>query len=71
MSDKRQPMSILQQAEFIAELARRCVMADGSVAKETFALLTPDDAADLKALADRLFRMAPHERAIRRVVTGR
>ena len=71
MSDARPPMSILQQAEFIAELARRCVMSDGSVAKETFALLTPGDAADLRALSDRLFRMAPHERAIRRAVTGR
>lgn len=46
-------------------------MVDGTVAEETFVLLTADDAADLQALADRLFRMAPHEAAIRELVVGR
>lgn len=71
MSGKRPPMSILQQAEFIAELARRCRMTDGSVAKESYLFLDAGEAADLQALADRLFRMAPHESEIRRMVTGR
>lgn len=68
---ERAPMTIEQQAAFVAELARRCRMVDGTVAEETFVLLTADDAADLQALADRLFRMAPHEAAIRELVVGR
>lgn len=70
-SDKRKPMTIRQQAEFIEALARRCVMRDGTVAAETFIMLDANDADDLKALADRLHRMGPHENQIRRVVVGR
>lgn len=67
----KQPMSIQQQAEFIDYLAKRCVLLDGSVASETFTLITRDEAAELRALAARLHRMAPHEDRIRRVVVGR
>lgn len=68
---ERKPITIEQQAFFVADLERRCRMLDGTFAAETFVLLTANDAAELKALADRLFRMAPHEAAIRKLVTGR
>lgn len=71
MSNARAPMSILQQAQFIDELANRCRMSNGTAASETLALLTPQDADDLSALARRLFHMAPHERQIKKLVTGR
>lgn len=71
MSNARAPMSILQQAQFIEELANRCRMSNGTVAAETFALLTSQDADDLAALARRLFYMAPHESQIKKLVTGR
>lgn len=67
----RQPMTIQQQAEFIDYLVKRCHMSDGAVAKETYMLVEASDVDDLKAIADRLARMAPHEQEIRRVVTGR
>lgn len=68
---QRAPMSIQQQAEFVEALAKRCHMVDGSVARESLLSLTADEAEDLAALAKRLYRIAPHETEIRRMVTGR
>jgi hypothetical protein len=65
------PMSIQQQAEFIDSIATRCVMSDGTPAHETIIILNASEAADLSALAKRLYRMAPHEDRIRRLVVGR
>lgn len=71
MTGARSPMSIRQQAEFVEALARRCVLLDGTVAKETFLSISRDEAEDLRAISDRLHRMSPHEPAIRKLVTGR
>lgn len=71
MSNARAPMTILQQAQFIDDLVNRCRMSNGTVAAETFALLTSQDVDDLAALARRLLYMAPHESQIRKLVTGR
>ena len=67
----RPPASLEQQAEFLDYLMSRCVMRDGSTARETMSLLTEDDVNEIRAIATRLRRMAPHEREIRKVVTGR
>lgn len=67
----RQPLSILQQAQFVDEIARRCVMSNGSVAGETFVLLTAEDARHMADLARRLFLIAPYEQEIRDMVKRR
>lgn len=67
----RKPATLFEQADFIGSLSRRCNMLDGSVARETLLTLNADDVAELDALADRLYRMAPHEKAIRKIVVGR
>lgn len=71
MTDTRAPMTIRQQADLLDHFANRCAMRDGSVAGEALLYLEPNDVADLRAIAMRLHRMAPHEREIRRVVTGK
>lgn len=69
--NKRAPMSIRQQAEFLDYLVGRCTTSPGTVGVETWLRLEPADIEDLRAIAQRLHRMAPHEAAIRRMVTGR
>ena len=64
-------MSIFQQAEMISALAQRCKNVDGTMPKETFACLSKQDAIDLSDLARRLFLIAPYEREIKKLVTGR
>lgn len=68
---ERVVMSIQEQADMMAYLVDRCRMRDGSIAARADLTLTADEVADLDMLAQRLARLAPHERAIRRVVTGR
>lgn len=68
---QRPTMSILQQAELIDRIVARCTMLGGETAGETHLTLTKDDADDLRALASRLWRMAPAENAIKRLVVGR
>jgi len=68
---ERAPMTIQQQAEFMDYLVKRCHMSTGAVAAETYMLIEAAEVDDLKALAARLHRMAPHEQEIRRVVTGK
>lgn len=67
----RAPLSIMQQADLVDGLIVHCRMVDGSLAAEAHVTISKDDANDLIALATRLRRMAPFERDIRRVVTGR
>lgn len=69
MSEK--PLTLDQQADLIRYLIDRTVMRDGRIAKEAWMLLTPKDVEDLRHIETRLRRMAPHEAAIRRVVTGK
>lgn len=61
--------SLQDQADFIWNLQRRCVMRDGTTAGETWLTLTAADVELLDGLRERLNRMAPHEAEIRRVVT--
>ncbi len=68
---KRAPLSLREQADFIEAIAGRCIMRDGSVAAETHITLTVKDVDDLKHLAFRLFLLAPHEAAIKKLVTGK
>lgn len=71
MSTAKRYLTIEEQAEFLADLAWRCKMNSGATSDETFLLLSKEDAEKLSGVADRLFRMAPFEAAIRRMVTGR
>ena len=64
-------MSFLEQADFIDHLAARTTCRTGETAAETMMLVTADDVEMLRALANRLRRMAPHENSIRKVVVGR
>ncbi len=67
----RQPPTMQQQADFIEYLINRCRRASGDVADETWMRLTADEAEDLAHIARRLERMAAHETAIKKIVTGR
>ncbi|RJT42025.1 hypothetical protein D3227_04940 [Mesorhizobium waimense] len=71
MTGDTRPMTIGQQAEFIDQIAARCVMRDGSDAVETHMTVTKKEAEDLRLIAARLRRIAPHEDAIKHMVTGR
>lgn len=64
-------MSFYEQADFIDQLANRTATMSGATAAETMMLVTADDVEALRAVANRLRRMAPHENSIRRVVVGR
>lgn len=73
MSD-RPPMTIQQQAEFVDYIIERCILKsgarEGETAAETLMNLSADEVEDMRFLAQRLHRMAPHEDAIRDLVTG-
>jgi hypothetical protein len=71
MNDRRPAASIQQQADLLDYLIQRCTCLDGSTAAETIMTLEAGEVHDLRAIADRLHRMAPHEGQIRRLVTGR
>lgn len=68
---QRPPATIQQQAEFVESLYKRCIMSDGTPSTEALLMLDPEDASDLLALANRLYRIAPHEAAVKEIVTGR
>jgi len=59
------------QANYLTMLIARCSMSDGDIAGETHLLLKRSDVEELQALADRLYRIAPHEREIRSLVLRR
>lgn len=70
-ASKRPPASIEDQADFVDAIVLRCKMHDGSVAGQSWVLFDPEAVEELRAIAARLRRMAPHENAIRRLVVGR
>lgn len=65
------PVTIQDQADFLREIVSRTAMRDGSLAGEAHLTLTKSDAEKLEAVALRMDRIAPFERDIRRMVTGR
>ncbi|MFZ5692474.1 MAG: hypothetical protein ACOY5F_14590 [Pseudomonadota bacterium] len=65
------PMSFYEQADFLDHMADRTTCRTGAPAAETMMLVTAADVEALRAMAQRLRRMAPHERSIRKVVVGR
>lgn len=67
MIEPREPMTILQQADLLDYLIKN-IRADkpGNYVVST---LDETEMQDLRATADRLRRMAPHEDAIKRLVT--
>ncbi len=72
MTAPRPPMTFQQQAELLEHIVNSCRMAsDGQFATLTITRLDLHQIADLKATAARLYRMAPFEKEIKKVVTGR
>lgn len=68
----RPPMTFQQQAELLEYLHQRCTPdKDGRRASLTITLLDQAQVDDLLLTAHRLRRMAPHEAAIKKLVTGR
>ncbi|MGJ5032253.1 hypothetical protein ACQR1I_35825 [Bradyrhizobium sp. HKCCYLS2038] len=67
----RSPMTIGQQAEFLDYLISRTIGRRGDVAVETTMLLTAEEVETLSGIAARLHRIAPHEKAVRRMVSER
>lgn len=68
---ERPPLTLEKQADLIMYLIGRAKTKDGSDAKEAWMLIEKQDLDDLRHIEQRLRRMAPHETAIKRVVTGR
>lgn len=71
MTERRAPMTIQQQADFLDYLAGCCIMRDGSVAGRASLVLTDENVEDLRAISTRLHRMAPHEAEIKKLVQAR
>lgn len=66
----RASQSILRQAELLDGLVGHCLMHGGAPAGEALVTITRAEAGELQALARRLWRMAPYEDEIRRLVAG-
>lgn len=64
------PATIGQQAELLEYLLNGCTR-EGAPVDEAMITLKRGDIADLISIQTRLKLMAPHELAIRRLVTGR
>lgn len=71
MTEDRKPLDMTQQADLLEEITSRCLLMDGSVASETTKLLRKQDVLDLIHLTLRLRRMAPHSKAIEKMVMGK
>ena len=67
----RAPASIEQQAFFVDRLVERTVNRNGRPADLAMLHLDSSEIEELREIGIRLAHMAPHEAAIRRVVTGR
>ncbi len=67
-ASKEAPLTLMGQADLLDCLLNRCVVRDGSTAKETWMMLAAKDVADLRALEARLRRMARHEAQIKNLV---
>lgn len=65
------PLNFREQAELLEYILDGCVSKNGTIAAATYARLEQEDVVKLKALATRLRRMSPHEKAIREMVTGK
>lgn len=68
MAERGSNPSLDWKADYIEGLASHCRMASGEPATETWNRFTAQDAEELQLIANRLRRMAPHEKAIRRMV---
>lgn len=69
MAGATEPLSFDQQADLVEGIVTGCTMMGGEDAAETHVTLSAADAGRLRHLAQRLRRMAPYEREIRRLVT--
>ena len=67
---RRQPRSILRQAELLDGLVGHCLMRGGAPADEALITISRAEASELQALARLMWRMAPYEDEIRRLVAG-
>ena len=65
------PLTLAEQGALLHRLLPSSTTIHGEPVGEAILALTGEQLAELKALALRLERMAPHEDAIKRVVTGR
>jgi hypothetical protein len=70
MTDKAR-LSLADQAALLEKLFRDTFMTDGAPAGDSYLHLTRADGDELAAIARRLRQMAPHEKAIRMIVTAR
>lgn len=70
MTERPASLSLIQQADLIDYLLGRCAVG-GKTCAETWMLIEAGDVADLRQVSQRLRRMAPHENAIRNLVTRR
>lgn len=69
MSARRMPThSIRRQAELLEGLVAHCRMRGGAPAGEALITITRDEASELQALARLMWRMAPCEDEIKRLV---
>lgn len=68
MSNDAPPLTLIQQADFLAYLLRRCRNHDGSAPRQQLTLIEDRDIAELMRLEARLRRMAPHEHEIKKMV---
>jgi hypothetical protein len=64
-------LSIKEQAEYVEALTMRCCDTQTKNFGPVLLSLELEDVEVLRALSKRLERMAPHEREIRKLVTGR
>ena len=62
------PHSIRRQAELLDGLVAHCLMRGGAPACEALITITRDEASELQALARMMWRMAPYEDEIKRLV---
>lgn len=67
---KEAPLSIDEQAFMLAGIVDRCKMRDGSFSNAMITI-SAEEARLLDALVLRLYRMAPFENQIRKLVTRR
>ena len=68
----RPPMTFQQQAELLEYICKSCRMLDGDQSVTlTITYLDKPLLEDLQATATRLYRMAPFEREIKKLVTGK
>lgn len=65
---RKEPLSIMEQAQLVDDLVARCTMRTSALADFADLTITKEIAEDLAHLAGRLHRMAPFENRIRQMV---